>query len=118
MSNINAFAVPLAIYRNREWLQAFNLFNADSTPMDLTGDTLALVVIPATPGASAPLLSNNTPSVTGNKVAFDFADNQTETLTAGTAYTWQFLRRASGNPNSSVMCAGPLSVQESPVFPT
>jgi hypothetical protein len=118
MSNINAYTVPLAIYRNREWLQAFNLFNADQSEMILTGDDLALVVISSMPGASAPLLSNNTPSVTGNKVVFDFADNDTEKLTAGTGYTWQFLRRASGNPNSSVMCAGPLSVQESPVFPT
>jgi hypothetical protein len=121
MNYISAFSVTLTIFRNREWLQAFQLFNADQTPMDLSTSDLALVVIPTVPGPSngvPPVLSNNAPVVTGNMASFNFTDAQTDPLTAGKGYTWQFLQRQADDPNSNVMCAGPLVVQDSPPFPT
>ena len=114
--------VPLTIWRNREWIQQFTIQNADGTPVSLLGDTLALVVLRN--GSVA--LSNITPSVdvATAQIVFLFSDGQTALLVpsatldiAEGTYTWQFIRRAANNPNSDLLSAGPLTVNDSPPFP-
>jgi hypothetical protein len=53
-------------------------------------------------------------------ITFNFGDTDTTQLMASSnalAYSWQFLRIASGKTNSDLLTAGPLTVGESPPFP-
>jgi hypothetical protein len=117
-----AYNVPLTIYRNREWLQIFYLQNADGTPLTIVGDKLSLVVLED----GRTVLTNSTPAIdyTKGQISFLFGDSATGTLTPSdyftareSGYGWQFIRMPNGNPNSDLMAAGPLTVEESPPFP-
>jgi hypothetical protein len=118
---VNAYNVPLSIYRNRIWLQAFSLYSEINSPLDVSQDTLALVVFPTPPvSGSVPVLANTAPTVDVNVVTFTTADALTGILTAGNPYTWQFLRAPYGSPSGSgtaVVVSGPLNVGDSPPFP-
>jgi hypothetical protein len=119
----SAYNVPLSIFRNREWLQQFTIQNPDGSPVPLEGDALSLVVLRK--GFIA--LGNITPAIntTTGAISFLFTDAETGMLVPSStldvtegAYSWQFLRRAATNPNSDLMCTGPLTVNDSPPFPT
>lgn len=120
---MNAFNIPLSVYRNRCWEQSFALYDANKDPLDVSQDALALVVIPVVSGptnGAAPVISNLVPTVTVNVVIFDTPDAVTGTLTAGKAYNWQLLRKPAGAGEeycTSILCAGPLLVNDSPPFP-
>jgi hypothetical protein len=111
---VDPYAVPLSIYRNRQWIQSFTV-SEDGSPIDISQDSLALVVL----SGVEVILSNVTPTVSSgaNSCTFVFVDGQTETLTANERYVWQFLRKAAGFANSDLLCAGPLNVADSPPFP-
>jgi hypothetical protein len=115
----SAYTVPLSVWRNRCWEQTFTLLNADQSPMDVSADDLALVVIlTGTPGAD-PVVANATPAVTNtNSVFFEVPEDDLGKLVIGISYTWQFLRRPAQSSCSAVVCAGPLFVNDSPPFPT
>lgn len=119
---MNAFNVPLAVFRNRCWLQPFALYGSDQLPWDVSADNFALVVIPSALGptnGAAPVFANVSPTIQINVVAFDTPDTAMGTLTAGKPYTWQLLHRPNSGDAActSVLCAGPLTVSDSPPFP-
>jgi hypothetical protein len=115
---VNAFNVPIQAYRNRCWDQSFALFNTDGTPLDCSGDRLALVVLPNPPvSGSVPVVENSTPTVEVNTVAFQIPGEEMGLLVAGKPYNWQLLRQPGSGPCSAVMVAGLLEVLDSPPFP-
>lgn len=114
------YNVSISIPRNRQWIQSITLKGSDGTPLNLSADTLALVVIPdLDSGDAVPVLTNSTP--TGNLAngvaVFTFSDADTGTLIPSADYRWQYLRKKSGGINSDVVVAGPLIVWDSPPFP-
>jgi hypothetical protein len=121
----NAYSVPITVFRNRSWLQSFTLYDGDGTPFDVSSDTLALTILPTGPGVSGavPIVTETGPLVTGdagNTVVFTIADEEMGGLTAGAPYNWQFIRRPAGSgatSYSTVVVAGPLTVNDSPSFP-
>ena len=117
---MNAYGIPLTVYRNRGWPQTFVLQSGDGSPIDVSTDELALIVLPlATPSScgAVPLLVNNSPTVSVNVVSFATPDLITGKLPCGEA-SWQFLRRSpSGAASSVIVCAGPLQISDSPPFP-
>lgn len=117
--------VTISVYRNRAWLQPFAVFNADGSALDVSGDDLALTVIPAGADLASgqiPVFSSLDPFVEVNTVAFTVSDATMGTLDATLNYDWQFIRRnpaGSGADNYSVvLAAGPLLVSDSPPFPS
>jgi hypothetical protein len=116
---VNAYNVTLSAFRNRGFSQSFTLYDGNGDPLDVSSDELAFVVLGSPPeSGSIPALANTTPSVAVNVVAFDLTDDETEKLTAGANYTWQFIRRRSGSgADSAVVVAGPFYVSDSPPFP-
>jgi hypothetical protein len=114
---LNAYNVTLSAFRNRGFSQSFTLYDGAGDPLDVSEDELAFIVIGSPPeSGSIPTIQNTTPSVETNVVAFELTDDETEKLTAGGAYSWQFLRRP-GSGDSSVVVAGPFFVSDSPPFP-
>jgi hypothetical protein len=122
---MTAYDVPLNVYRNRAWAQTFVLQAAAGSPIDVSADELRLIVLPTSPVglrgspccAAKPVLVNDYPQVSVNTVFFNTPDNVTGTLPCG-ELSWQFLRRSpSGADSSIVVCAGPLTVFDSPAFP-
>jgi hypothetical protein len=115
------FNVPITIPRNRQWNQSITVNDSVSgLPIDLSQDTLALVIIADLESGNAPvILSNQAPSgdLINGKAIFTFSDTQTGILLPSGAYRWQYLRRQSGGTNSDVVTAGPLVVWDSPPFP-
>jgi len=114
------FDVSISIFRNRQWIQQITVQNPDNTPIDISGDFLALVVIPdLNSGNADPVLFNKTPTgnLIGGVAIFTFIDSQTKNLIAGADYRWQYLRQKPTQNNSDVVTAGPLIVSDSPPFP-
>ena len=114
------FNVTITIPRNRQWIQSITLKGSDGSPLNLSADTLALVVIAdLESGNAAPILSNSTPSgdLVNGVAIFTFSDTDTGTLIPTGDYRWQYLRKQSGGVNSDVVVAGPLIVWDSPPFP-
>jgi hypothetical protein len=116
---VNAFNVALDCFRNRGLSQSFTLYDSTGAPLDVSADHLAFVILGCPPpSGSVPVVVNTTPRVAVNVVSFDLGDEETELLTAGANYSWQFLRqRAGSGTDSAVMVAGPLYVADSPPFP-
>jgi hypothetical protein len=117
---VSAFNVSISAFRNRVLAQTFTLYDTDGDPIDCSADRLAFLVLPTGPGVSgaAPLIQNTTPNVAVNVVSFAVHETETGTLTAGNPYNWQFIRSPSGSgAGSTVICAGPLLVNDSPPFP-
>ena len=111
----NPYSVPLTIFRNREWVQPFTVQN-NGSPIDISKDALALVVLQ---GPNI-VLQNMSPTVSSGSstCTFVFADAQTGVLTAyENDYSWQFLRQPYQAVNTDLLTSGPLTVNESPVFP-
>lgn len=109
----NPYNVAITVFRNREWVQSFTVPNV----ADISRDTLRLVVLQ---GPNV-VLTNKTPTVSSgsNSCTFVFVDADMGTLTANeNDYSYQFLRKAYLAANSDLIQAGPLTVGESPVFPT
>ena len=118
MTALNAYAIALSIFRNREWVQQFYLQNADGSPLQTVGDVFSLVVL----SGSRVALSSVSPVLdsTLGTVTFTSSDTETGKLIASTTtagYVWQFIRIANGKINSDLLAAGPLNVGESPPFP-
>jgi hypothetical protein len=116
----NAYTVPLSVFRNRCWAQSFSVTDEHSSPVDLSRDSLALVVLPTSPvSGSVPLITNTTPTIQANTAIFDTPDSAMSVLTAGEHYSWQFLRAAYSSPSgcTAVVTCGPLNVTDSPPFP-
>ena len=114
------FNVSISIFRNRQWIQKITVQNPDNSPIDISQDLLALVIIPdLSSGNADPVLSNKTPSgdLAGGVAVFTFSDSDTKNLVSGAEYRWQYLRQQSTQNNSDVVVAGPLIVQDSPPFP-
>jgi hypothetical protein len=114
---INPYNVPLQIVRNREWIQPFSV-SVNGSPLDISRDALALIVLE---GAETIVLKNLAPAVSSgsNTCTFVFPDGDTGTLVAAANdYVWQFIRRAYLSANSDLLTAGPLTVLESPPFPS
>lgn len=110
------YNIPLSIFRNREWVQTITI-----AAVDVSLDQCALVVLPALPsGGASAVLVNKTPLVTpgSGSATWVFTDLETGTLTTGLAYEWQYLRIAAGNSQSDLIVSGPLTVSDSPAFPT
>jgi hypothetical protein len=106
---VDPFNTVAQIFRNRQWIQTI------TSPNDLTGSELALVVIsPVTT-----VLVNTAPSIVANSATFVFLDSDTAQLTAGGPYRWQALSRtgSGSGAGSTVIVAGPLVVFESPPWP-
>ena len=116
---IDQYNVSISIYRNHVWVQEFHVYDESGSSIDVSNDTLALVVFPAYPVGTAPLITNKTPQVSLNVATFTVNDADTGLLTAGEAYTWQALRHAYGAPSGQtiVTVAGALNVFDSPPFP-
>jgi hypothetical protein len=122
-SSSSAYNVPLSIYRNREWLQQFTLQNPDGSAVSLLGDDLSLIVMRKSYIVLASIAPFSVDLSTGT-IVFLFSDGETGTLVPSTtlditegAYTWQFLRRTTNNPNTDLIAAGALTVCDSPPFP-
>jgi hypothetical protein len=114
------FNVTISIPRNRQWIQSVTLKALNGSPLNLSADTLALVIIPdLDAGDATPVLTNSTPTgdLVNGVAVFTFSDADTGTLIPSGSYRWQYLRKQSGNINSDVVVAGPLIVWDSPPFP-
>lgn len=111
---MNPYSVPISVFRNREWLQPFQV-NFKGEPVDISQDSLALVVL----NGPTAVLSNTSPSVGSgsNSCTFVYSDTDMGTLNLNTPYAWQFLRKPYGYVNSEVVVAGSLTVSDSPPFP-
>jgi hypothetical protein len=118
-----AYNIPLSIFRNREWLQQFSILNPDGSAVPLLGDALSLVVL----RKGYVVLASIEPAsvdLTSGVIIFLFSDSETGSLVPSAtlditegAYTWQFLRRTANNPNTDLIAAGNLTVNDSPPFP-
>lgn len=112
---MNPYSVPISVFRNREWLQTFQV-NEQGVPQDISRDSLALIVL----NGPTAVLSNKLPVVSSgsNSCTFVYADTDMGTLNLNTPYQFQFLRKPYGASNSDLLVAGPLTVSDSPPFPS
>lgn len=115
---MDAFSIPFTVWRNLLSPILITLAAPNgATAFPLTGYSLALSITRASGGL--PVLVNSAPIIdlTLGTVLFIITDTQSETLAAGSQYTWLVEIMPTGGI-ASPLCGGPVILIDAPAFPS
>jgi hypothetical protein len=117
----DAFSIPLACFRNQGWNPSFLISDDNDSPIDISGDRLALMIVPLSYDGITigdPILTDKTFTVDSTGAAvFNVSKTDLDGLSPEGTYQWFLERQELGQTDSSVVVAGPLQVSDSPPFP-
>jgi hypothetical protein len=125
---IDPFNITRKIFRNQPWSLSVQINQGGFAALDLSGYEMKAVLCRLTTGADSAypalgpiILRNDKPilSTQATKATFVFPANQTGGLQLGDcSYRWivEMSPSGAGSGSSSVLCAGPAAVCDSPAW--